>query len=98
MRGSCCSVAGPAGLAGPAARAAGAAAGGAAATAGAFFPRSEATPAAEMFHDRQRQELGNNDPTVVGHVNDLVKARAAGADDHGPTSEGDRQTVVGASP
>jgi hypothetical protein len=40
--------------------------------------------------------LGNNDPTVIGNLNDLLKAGQGGAEDG--ATDSDRQTVLGAPP
>lgn len=82
-------------------------------TAGNFLPAETAEVAAVgVVAALPRAELGNNEPTFVGHVSDLAKAAIRGADewDASPTQslagdelpfltgDGDRMTAVGAPP
>jgi hypothetical protein len=81
-------------------------------TAGAMLSTDTAeTAALDVPHRRNRSEIGNNDPTVVGHVNDLKPVgRSTDEWDASPTqnltgeelafatNDGDRKTAIGAPP
>ncbi|MBX3208194.1 MAG: hypothetical protein KF764_24315 [Labilithrix sp.] len=82
-------------------------------TAGNVLPADTAeTAAVQVPAPRDRHEIGNNDPTFVGHVSEIVRPVGRSTDewDASPTqnltgdelafatSDGDRMTTVGAPP